>query len=77
VIREAFALGCRSLLRGLVHACLVQDDRNGVLFTPGNAEDLLRRVRGAWGNSDLLASIGTAAREEFESRYTARPTTRC
>jgi len=49
----------------------VQDGRNGVLFTPGNAEDLMRRVRAAWGISDLLAGMGAAARKEFEDRFTA------
>jgi glycosyltransferase involved in cell wall biosynthesis len=72
VILEAFALGVPVAASRLGSMpCLVQDGRNGVLFTPGNAEELLRRVRGAWGNSDLLASMGTAAREEFEARYTA------
>jgi glycosyltransferase involved in cell wall biosynthesis len=72
VIREAFALGIPVAASRLGSMpCLVQDGRNGVLFTPGNTEDLLRRMRGVWGNSDLLARMGAAAREEFESRYTA------
>jgi glycosyltransferase involved in cell wall biosynthesis len=72
VILEAFALGVPVAASRLGSMpCLVQDGRNGVLFTPGNAEDLLRQVRAAWGNSDLLAGMGTAAREEFEARYTA------
>jgi len=71
-IREAFALGVPVAASRLGSMpCLVQDGRNGVLFTPGNAEDLLRRVRGAWGKDDLLARMGAAAREEFDARYTA------
>jgi len=31
------------------------------------------QVRGAWGDGDLLALMGAAAREEFEARYTAEP----
>ena len=74
VILEAFAMGVPVAASRLGSMpCLVQDDRNGVLFTPGNAEDLLRQVRGAWGDGDLLALMGAAAREEFEARYTAEP----
>jgi glycosyltransferase involved in cell wall biosynthesis len=72
VIREAFAMGVPVAASRLGSMpCLVQDGRNGVLFTPGNAEDLLRQVRGAWGEDDLLARMGAAAREEFDARYTA------
>jgi glycosyltransferase involved in cell wall biosynthesis len=71
VIREAFALGVPVAASRLGSMpCLVQDGRNGVLFTPGNAEDLLWRVRAAWENN-RLASMGTVAREEFDARYTA------
>jgi glycosyltransferase involved in cell wall biosynthesis len=72
VIREAFAMGVPVAASRLGSMpCLVQDGRNGVLFTPGNAEDLLRQVRGAWGEDDLLARMGAAARQEFDARYTA------
>jgi glycosyltransferase involved in cell wall biosynthesis len=72
VIREAFALGVPMAASRLGSMPgLVQDGRNGVLFEPGNSEDLLRQVRGVWGKDDLLARMGAAAREEFEARYTA------
>jgi glycosyltransferase involved in cell wall biosynthesis len=72
VILEAFAMGVPVAASRLGSMpCLMQDGRNGVLFTPGNAEDLLRQVRGAWGEDDLLARMGAAAREEFDARYTA------
>jgi len=53
--------------------CLALDGRNGVLFDPGNSEDLLRLEQAAWGEDDLLARMGTAAHEEFEVRYSAEP----
>ena len=72
VILEAFALGVPVAASRLGSMpCLVQDGRNGVLFEPGNAEDLLRQVRATWGKDDLLALMGAAARKEFEARYTA------
>jgi len=72
VIREAFALGVPVAASRLGSMpCLVEDGRNGVLFEPGNSENLLLRVRGAWGKDDLLARMGATAREEFDARYTA------
>lgn len=72
VILEAFALGVPVAASRLGSMpCLVDDGRNGLLFTPGNAEDLLRQVRAAWGKDDVLALMGGAAREEFDAGYTA------
>jgi len=72
VIREAFALGVPVAASNLGSmASLVRDGRNGVLFEPGHAPDLLRVVRDAWQASSLLSRLGTQARMDFDERYTA------
>lgn len=71
-ICEAFALGvpvAGSRLGSI--PCIVEDGRTGVLFAPGDADDLCRAVRVVWGDGPKLAAIGGAARMEFEGKYTA------
>jgi glycosyltransferase involved in cell wall biosynthesis len=71
-IREAFALGvpvAGSRLGSI--PCIVADGSTGVLFTPGDAPDLLRGVRAIWRNAKRLEVMAAAARAEFEDKYTA------
>ena len=71
-IREAFALGvpvAGSRLGSI--PCIVDDGRTGALFTPGDAQDLLRVVRDIWNNAAKLEGMGLATRAEFEHKYTA------
>ncbi len=71
-IREAFALGvpvAGSRLGSI--PCIVEDSRTGVLFTAGDARDLHRAVRDIWGDATGLERMATAARAEFEDKYTA------
>ena len=72
VIRDAFAAGVpvvASRLGALER--IVEDGATGLLFSPGDAADLHRRVSRAWADPALLASLGAAARAAFEGRYTA------
>lgn len=72
VIREAFALGvpvAGSRLGSI--PCIVEDGKTGVLFRPGDADDLLVRVKALWDQSGSMAGMGHAARAEFERSYTA------
>lgn len=71
-IREAFALGvpvAGSRLGSI--PCIVDDAKTGVLFTPGDASDLLRATRTLWNDATALARMALAARTEFEDKYTA------
>jgi glycosyltransferase involved in cell wall biosynthesis len=71
VIREAFALGvpvAASRVGSLPF--IVDEGTNGVLFQPGDPEDLHDRVRGVWSNSGL-GRMGEAARAKFDREYTA------
>ena len=50
---------------------IVTDGLTGLLFSPGNAEDLARVVTRAWKQPDYMRSLGSRARIEYETKYTA------
>ncbi len=50
---------------------LAQDGRSGLLFRPGDAEDLTRQVRWAWEHPERLREMRAAARLEYLDKYTA------
>jgi glycosyltransferase involved in cell wall biosynthesis len=71
-IVEAFACGTPvicSRLGGMEQ--LVKDRRTGLLFTPGDADDLAEKVEWALSHPSELAAMGREARREFEEKYTA------
>jgi glycosyltransferase involved in cell wall biosynthesis len=49
---------------------LVDDGRTGLLFEPGNADDLARKVQWAWEHPEEMRRMGEAARREYEQKYT-------
>ncbi|MDX9818274.1 MAG: glycosyltransferase family 4 protein [Desulfococcus multivorans] len=72
VIREAFALGVPVAASRLgAMADIVEDWKTGVLFTPGDAGDILRKVRGVWEKPERLAEMAVNARRVFEEKYTS------
>ncbi|MDP3706175.1 MAG: glycosyltransferase family 4 protein [Legionellaceae bacterium] len=72
VIREAFALGVPVVASRLgAMACLIEEQKNGLLFETGNAFDLLSVLKKTWMDQDNLAKMGEVARDTFESQYTA------
>jgi glycosyltransferase involved in cell wall biosynthesis len=72
VIREALALGV-PVAASRIGAIpfIIKDGANGVMFTPGDSTDFLKRVKVLWENSVQLSSFAEAARKEFEKNYTA------
>jgi glycosyltransferase involved in cell wall biosynthesis len=50
---------------------LIADGRTGLHFTPGDASDLAEKVRRLNRDETLQATMRTAARAEFKSKYTA------
>jgi len=71
-IAEAFACGLPVLASRLgAMAELVEDGRTGLLFEPGNPEDLAARVAWAWTHPEEMRRMGKAARQKFEEKYTA------
>lgn len=71
-IAEAFACGLPMIASRLgAMAEIVEDGRTGLLFEPGNPEDLAEKVRWAWAHPEELKEMGQEARQEYEEKYTA------
>ncbi len=71
-ILEAFACGLPVIASNLgAMAEMVTHERNGLLFNPGDAADLARKVRWAFEHPEAMAAMRIAARREFEEKYTA------
>lgn len=71
-IAEAFACAVPvicSRLGGMQE--LVQDGRTGLLFTPGDANDLAEKVQAAWSDPATTGRMSQEARWEYETKYTA------
>lgn len=71
VIGEAFAAGAVVLgsdIGGI--ASMIEHQRTGLLFQPGDSANLAHWVTWAMAHHEEVASIGHAARHEFETRYT-------
>jgi glycosyltransferase involved in cell wall biosynthesis len=49
----------------------VGDGRTGLHFTPGDAEDLARKVEWAWNHPDEMRRMGQNARAEYAAKYKA------
>jgi glycosyltransferase involved in cell wall biosynthesis len=71
-ICEAFACGTPVICSRLgAMAELVEDGLTGFHFTPGDAAELAEKVTWAWEHPSEMREMGTAARREFEAKYTA------
>lgn len=71
-IAEAFACGVPvicSRLGGMQE--MVADGVSGLNFTPGDPADMAKKVQWAWSHPEEMRGMGTNARREFESKYTA------
>jgi glycosyltransferase involved in cell wall biosynthesis len=71
-IAEAFACGTPIICSRLGSMQeLVEDGRTGLHFTPGDPEDLARKVEWAWAHPEKMWKMGKEARREYEAKYTA------
>jgi glycosyltransferase involved in cell wall biosynthesis len=69
---EAFASGLPVIASRLgAMAVLVEDGKTGLLFDPGSAEDLARKIVWAEANPQAMREMGKQARLEYESKYTS------
>nr|WP_315496536.1 glycosyltransferase family 4 protein [uncultured Rhodoferax sp.] len=50
---------------------LVKDGETGLLFEPGNAEDLAHKMRWALANPQAMVAMGRNARKQYEAEFTA------
>ena len=53
-------------------ANLVDDGVDGLLFEPGNAGDLAEKIQRLWGDPELCARLGRAARQKVISRWSPK-----
>jgi glycosyltransferase involved in cell wall biosynthesis len=71
-IVEAFACGLPVIASNLGSMSeMVAHEKTGLLFNPGDASDLARKVRWAFEHPDAMEAMRAAARREFEEKYTA------
>jgi glycosyltransferase involved in cell wall biosynthesis len=71
-IREAFASGKPVVASRMgAMAEIVNDGKTGLLFEPGNPDDLATKVRWLAEHKDIAVQMGKSARVEFEAKYTA------
>ena len=72
VIREAYACGKPVIASRLgAMAELVEDGRTGLLFEPGNPEDLADKIQWMTEHETECIEMGKNARRVFEEKYTA------
>jgi len=70
-VAEAFACGVpviASRLGALQE--IVDDQRTGMLFKPGDAADLAAKVEGAWTEQKRTSALAQEARRDYERKYT-------
>ncbi len=72
VLVEAFAHGLPVLASNLGSmADIIKDGETGLLFTPGDAEDLASKVKWLLANPLKVQALGDNARRTFLEKYTA------
>lgn len=69
---EAYACGLPVIASRLgAMAELVRDGETGLLFNPGDAQDLAEKLRWADGHPEEMRRMGETARREYEANYTS------
>jgi glycosyltransferase involved in cell wall biosynthesis len=71
VVVEAFACGVPVVASRLgAMAEIVEDRRTGLLFTPGDPDDLAAKLRWAIDHPEAMDRMGKSARRLYEEKYT-------
>lgn len=71
-IIEAFATGLPVIASQLGAAAeIVRDHETGVLFEPGNPQNLAYRVQWCLENPEITTALGNRGRQEYERKYSA------
>lgn len=72
VILEGYAVGTPAIVSNLgAMAELVEEERTGLRFTPGDADDLARKVRYAIDHPAMVETWGQNARRKVENEFLA------
>jgi glycosyltransferase involved in cell wall biosynthesis len=70
---EAFACGTPVIASRMgAMKEVVTDHWSGLHFTPGDPQDLASKVSWAWSHPREMEAMGKAAREEYQTKYTAK-----
>ncbi len=51
---------------------IVDNEKTGLLFEPGNADELSDKIKYLWENTDLCSRMGDAGREKVLKEYSPR-----
>ena len=71
-IAESFACGTPVICSKLgAMEEIIDDSRTGLHSSPGDSDDLARKVGWAFAHPSEIATMGRAARREYEARYTS------
>jgi len=71
-LAEAFACSTPVICSRLgVMEEIVADGQTGIHFSPGDPEDLARKVEWAWTHPQEMRAMGASGRKEYEAKYTA------
>jgi len=71
-IIEAFACGTPVIASRLgAMTEIIDEERTGLLYNPGDSDDLISKVKWAWSHPDKIKQMGIEARKEYEAKYTA------
>lgn len=69
---EAYCFGKAVVASNIgVMAEIVKDKKTGLLFEPGNSDDLAEKIMWAYEHPKGMKQMGKKARKEFEEKYTA------
>jgi len=68
---EAFACGLPVIASRIgAMAVLIEDGKTGLLFEPGSAKDLAKKIEWAETHPEIMLEMGKNARKEYEEKYT-------
>lgn len=71
-LAESFACGTPVICAAMgTMREVVSDGRTGLHYTPGDAEDLARKVEWAWTHPEQVRVMGKEARKDYNLKYTA------
>lgn len=71
VVIEAYSCGVPVLASNIgVMREIVEDGKTGILFEPGNMQDLADKALWLWNNPEQVHTMGENARQVFEQKYT-------
>lgn len=64
--------GFTEIIGGSMDAEGVREEPIGLLFEPGNAEDLTKQIKYLWENHEEACRLGKKARERLETKYSTQ-----